>query len=189
MRCAPGISLPLPLLTGILGAALLLPLTARAFVCGGGPGQSPFHTFAFGLQGGGAAGADAGGRLGVELGYITGPKGLCGGRGFPFWASAGAVVDPGSGRTRLYGEAGSWLFLALGLGYGVAVAGDEGVAHSVHGFVGLPFPLHKLLPDRTEFHWGLYVMPYYRPTWFAGADPSWSHEVGLAIKLSTYDLP
>lgn len=180
--------LPTTLLLALVGSLLLPGREAGAFTCGGGPGRPAFHALAFGLQGGGAAGAASGGRLGLELGYLTGPAGLCNSGGFPFWASAGLVADPRSGRTRIYTELGSWFFLALGAGYGVGLAGDREAAHSAHGFVGLPVPLNRLFFQDAGFGWGLYVTPYYRPTWFAGEASSWSHEVGIALKVSTHDF-
>jgi len=104
---------------------------------------------------------------------------------FIFWASGGAKVLMHDGEAGLfpYVEGGAWFGGNIGLGYSVRAAGQGGARHNAHIFVGIPIPITDVR------HLGMvFVEPYYRPCFAFGDEFSVGHEVGLLIKVTTFDL-
>ncbi|MFH1531433.1 MAG: hypothetical protein ABIK09_11960 [Pseudomonadota bacterium] len=99
-----------------------------------------------------------------------------------FWASGGARLWVRDQVTAIpYVEAGMFVYLNVGGGYGYLLGGDHPARHTAHLFVGAP-----LMPALAFWgmKWkGLLIEPYYRPTWTLGEGGGDTfHEWGILVK-------
>lgn len=94
------------------------------------------------------------------------------------WISLGATSAMARDRwVAPYAELGGWLFVNLGVGYGLLNDGG-GWRHGMHLFAGLPIPLGD---GPTARHW--VIQPYYRYYFAYHPRPTErTHEAGLLLK-------
>jgi hypothetical protein len=150
---------------------------------------------------------------GLSAGLFVAPDGVAGsvtteitGGWRLFWLTLGlrSAFQPEATHFLPFVEAGAYLLVNVGVGYSVGISRairDDTTAsgvprHNVHLFIGLPIPLNFGGPAdrqrRTQrahrgwrdlFQHGLFLEPYYRPSWGrGGGHEGWSHEVGLLLK-------
>ena len=99
----------------------------------------------------------------------------------PVWVSAGARGLPHETNPigLVYGEAGIWLGVNLGMGYAYKTGQTTGSRRLLQGFLGVPVPVGIDARGNP----GIYVEPFLRPLMtLEGKDIR--YEVGLLIKYS-----